>query len=99
MSIGGMEILSVAVATGVIRVCGTTCFGRRCRFRPTSVCDVPWSPHKSIGYTPSLTVLIQIDDPNDVIVAVARFDQIRNPFACWTLPPATANNDSNKRWV
>jgi hypothetical protein len=63
------------------------------------VSDVPRSAHEPVRHAPSLPVFVHIDDPDDVIVTMSRFDEIRDTFAGRAGPAGAANNDSSERGV
>ena len=58
--------------------------------------DIPRRPHKAIGNAPRLAILIEVDDPDDVIIAVPRFQQIGNAFAGRSFPAGPADDDANE---
>ena len=55
--------------------------------------------HISIGDTPCLAIFIQIDDPDEIVVTVARLNHVGHAFSSWTAPSGATNNYANQRRV
>jgi hypothetical protein len=67
--------------------------------RLASIRDVRWGPYKSVGNAPGLSVLIQVNDPDDIVIAVSGFDEIGHTFANRASPAGSAHNYTNKGWI
>lgn len=93
------QAVPIAIDPGAFRVCGYFACAWLIWFALASVSDVPGRSDISIGDAPGLSILVQIDDPHDVVVAMARFDEVGNAFASRAGPAWAANNHTNERWV
>lgn len=58
--------------------------------------DVRRRSHVPIGHAPGLAVFIEIDDPDQIVVAVTGFDKIGDALARGTGPAVAADDDSNQ---
>jgi hypothetical protein len=67
--------------------------------RFASIGDVRRGSHKSVWNAPGLSVLIQVNDPDDIVIAVSRFDEIGDTFAGRARPVGPAHNYTNKGWI
>jgi len=70
------------------------------RFRSfglSAISDVPGRPDISIGHAPGLPIFIQVDNPDDVVVTMSRFHEIRDTFSGRAVP-AWPSDDHTHQW-
>lgn len=69
------------------------------RMRPASVSDVGRSANIPVWHAPGLSVDVQINNPDDVVIAMPGFKQIGYPFPDRPAPPRTTHNNPNERRI
>lgn len=92
--------MSVARSRGGLprNVCRSGLIDRVFLYRPT-IGDVSRGADIAIGHAPDFAIFVHIDDPDHVIIPMARLNEIGDAFSRWPDPSRAAHNDAHQRRV
>src|SRR6185437_14039744 len=67
-------------------------------YRP-AIGDVSRRANVAIGHAPGFAIFIHVDDPDQIIIPMAWFDEIGYAFSRWPDPSRAAHDDAHKRGI